>query len=199
MEKCIIPELHILQGFCNHLFWAGIASLVGRDKALLWPRKLNLISRDYHGECFEGNACRTHLKEAELLNDPKIYHSVGYFAILPFISAFKNMNKIVEKYSVTKKITDFDDLPFLLRQLEIDLKNTNVSFSLKLHVFLNHSPQCLQFLNNDGLGLWSEQAGESIHRKFKQIYENYKINSIANARYAENLRAAVVVFSSLNI
>lgn len=40
IQKCVIPELHILQGCVNHLFWNGLVPLVGRQKALIWPRKI---------------------------------------------------------------------------------------------------------------------------------------------------------------
>lgn len=69
LEKCIIPELHILQGFVNHLFWEGIEPLVEREKALICHRKLGIISKSYHGEVFEGNGCRKLLAEAEKLLD----------------------------------------------------------------------------------------------------------------------------------
>ena len=42
IEKCVIPELHIMMGFTNHLFWKGIVPIVGREKALIWPTKLSL-------------------------------------------------------------------------------------------------------------------------------------------------------------
>ena len=42
LEKCIIPELHILQGYVNHLFWNCLLPLVGREKALTLPIKLKL-------------------------------------------------------------------------------------------------------------------------------------------------------------
>ena len=29
IEKCVPPELHILQGFVNHLFWDGLVPLLG--------------------------------------------------------------------------------------------------------------------------------------------------------------------------
>lgn len=58
IEKCVIPDLHILMGFVNHVFWKGLVPLLGKDKALLWPTKLKLISKNYHGDAFEGNACR---------------------------------------------------------------------------------------------------------------------------------------------
>ena len=57
-EKCVPPELHLLQGFVNHLFWDGLVPLLGRENALLWPKKLKLIAKNYQGDVFEGNACR---------------------------------------------------------------------------------------------------------------------------------------------
>ena len=95
LQKCVIPELHVLQGFVNHLFWREIVTLVGREKALLWPKKLYLISKNYHGAAFEGNACRTLLKEADKLENQEIYETVGVFKIIPFVNAYKAMNKSV--------------------------------------------------------------------------------------------------------
>lgn len=76
IEKCIIPELHVLQGFVNHLFWKGLVLLLGRERALMWPKKMNLISKNYHGEVFEGNACRKLLKNADKLFDPDVLGNV---------------------------------------------------------------------------------------------------------------------------
>ena len=95
LDKYIIPELHVLQGFVNHLFWDGLVPLVGREKTLLWPTKLKLISKEYHGEIFEGNACGRLLKEADKLDDKEIYKDISIFALTPYITAFKIMDKIV--------------------------------------------------------------------------------------------------------
>ena len=65
LEKCVPPELHLLQGFVNHLFWNGIVKVVGLEKALLWPKKLSIIHKNYQGEVFEGNQCRRLLREAD--------------------------------------------------------------------------------------------------------------------------------------
>ena len=46
IEKCPIPELHVLQGFVNHLFWNGLVPLLTKAKALLWPKKLNIIAKN---------------------------------------------------------------------------------------------------------------------------------------------------------
>jgi hypothetical protein len=39
IEKRVVPELHILQGFVNRMFWRGLVPLVGREKALNWPKQ----------------------------------------------------------------------------------------------------------------------------------------------------------------
>ena len=90
---------------------------------------------------------------------------------------------------------------FLNKQIHI-LKNalidTQVTITLKMHVLIVHIEQCLQFLE-EGLGTWSEQEGESVHREFIRYRSKYKINMIENPRFSENLRRAVVEFASKNI
>ena len=69
-----------------------------------------------------------------------------------------------------------------------------------MHVVLNHIEQCLHFIEeNNGLGLWSKQAGESIHREFKKCWKKYKINIIEDVSYPERLRKPVAKFSSKHI
>lgn len=202
IQKCVIPELHILQGFVNHLFWNGLVNLLGKEKALLWPSKMGLLPKEYQGEIFEGNACRKLLKEADRLNDPEIYGNLGPLRITPFISAFKVMDKIVNLYFSTRKIdtNDANEIDKHVNDLRKSFQATEVSESLKIHVVLQHLSDCLQFLNGDGLGKWSEQSGESIHRVFlDQFWNKYKINKIDHESYSKRLKQAVVEFSSKHI
>lgn len=202
LEKCIIPELHILQGFVNHLFFRGLVPLVGQEKALLWPKKLSVISKGYHGGCFEGNACRKLLKEADKLNDPEIYEAVGFFKMLPFIAAFKAMNKVVDCCFIAGKVGDLlDKYMYELRKALDAVKYIDdVSESLKLHVWREHIEKGLTFIeNNEGYGKWSDQGGESIHREFLVIWNRYKINDIDSESYLPQLLKAVVEFSSLSV
>jgi hypothetical protein len=87
---------YVLQGFLNHLFWNGLVPLLGKENALLWPRKLKLIPKNYHGHSFEGNACRKLLNESDAILEADVRGNVSPLQILPFISAFKAMNKVVE-------------------------------------------------------------------------------------------------------
>ena len=198
LEKCIIPELHVLQGFVNHLFWKGIVPLVGLEKALIWPKKFNLISKDYHGKVFEGNTCRSLLKKADSLLDYEIYKDVGKMRLIPFVTAFKAMDKVVHTCFATKRIDS--DFYRNINDLKKAVLGTEVSITLKIHVLLEHTIQCLHLLDNaDGLGLWSEQAGESIHREFLTFWNKRKINMIDNPLYVIKLKETVIEFSSKHI
>ena len=165
LEKCVLPELLLLQGFTNHLFWNGIIPAVGREKALLWPLKLKLVAKNYQGEVFEGNACRKHLQESDKLLDPEIYEHVSPLKLQPYVAAFQTMNKIVHACFSMQR-ADITSLDENLNKLRKDLERTGISQTLKIYIILDHLKQGILLLNNDGLGLWSEQAGESVHREF---------------------------------
>lgn len=199
IEKCIVPELHILQGLVNHVFRHGLVPLVGEERAMIWPRKLNLTIKDYHGKVFEGNACRRLVREYEKLRDPDIYKDVGELAIIPYISVFRFMDNLVQ-CCFGEKISTEINFDKCIKDLEYALGGLPTTVTLKIHVLLLHVKQCLKNLQpGNALGLWSEQAGESVHREFKKHWERVKINSISNPRYAEQLRKTTVQLSSHHI
>lgn len=107
LETCVIPELHVLQGFVNHLFWNGIVNILFGEWALLWPRKCNLASKNYHGEMFEEIGCNELCKKADRLNDPGICNDATLLSIPLFISAFKSMYKFVH-ISFSSKLKSLD-------------------------------------------------------------------------------------------
>ena len=197
LQKCVPPELHLLQGFVNHLFWDGIVKIdgIGKEKALLWPNKLGISHKSYQGDIFEGNHCRKLLKEADQLQDPKIYEVVGLFRLQPYIISFKAMNKIVNTCFSAKQ-ADLSDFDKNLSEFREAFKSTGISQTVKIHIILAHLKQAITFLNNDGLGLWSEQAGESVHREFIKFWDRFKINLIEEPTFVNRLKKAVVIFSS---
>lgn len=157
LQKCVIPELHILQGFVNHLFWDGLVPLVGRETALIWPKKLNLVSKTYHGEIFEGNACRKLLEEADKLFDREIYGKVGIFAVSPYVHTFKAMDNLVKCCFGTTKIGSNTSLQKYIEEVRKNYRALeNVTVTLKIHVLLEHLEDCICFFeNNEALGYWS--------------------------------------------
>lgn len=195
-QKCIIPELHLMQGFVNHLFWKGLVPLLGRENALKWPKNLNIIPKNYQGEIFEGNACRKLLKYANELTSKEVLGNVNQILVMPFVASFNVMNKIVDKCFGTTKTEA--QLESDLKHLEAVLKDCGVSQTLKIHCILHHLQDSISYLNS-GLGIWSEQAGESIHREFLTVWNKHKMNNIDDPRYGHQLLKAVVEFSSNRI
>lgn len=96
------------------------------EKALLWPKKLGIPHKSYHGNIFEGNQCRKLLKEADKLQDPEIYKDIGPFRLQPFITSFKAMDKIVNTCFSAKQ-ADLRDIDKNLRELRKALKSTGIS------------------------------------------------------------------------
>ena len=74
----------------------------------------------------------------------------------------------------------------------------DLSVTLKMHVIFYHllPALCNPALQGRGLGVVSGQAGESIHQKFKILWNKYKINSLDNEIYGEQLKRAVKLLSS---
>lgn len=66
--------------------------------------------------------------------------------------------------------------------------------------FCDHVKESLNYIeNNNGLGYWSEQSGESIHRDFLKFWARYKVSSYHHVSYASQLLKAVIEFSSLHL
>ena len=186
------------QGFTNHLFFKGLVPIVGRERALNWPLKLKAIPKSYHGDVFEGNACRKMLKNPDLINNPDVLGEISPLVVQPIIMAFKGMNKVVNDCFSTGKVSKSltDDVIELNRLY----KGTELNETLKIHVVLHHLEQCLSHItDNRGLGMVSEQAGESIHRVFLTYWNRYKINVVSDPSYPERLHRAVVEFSSRHV
>ena len=102
------------------------------------------------------------------------------------------MDKLVNCCFTTKKIGS--DLNKIIKELRKAFLATEVTETLKIHVATRYIQQCLKFLPGDSLGVWSEQAGESIHREFIKFWDRYKINSIEDENYLKRLKKEVVEF-----
>lgn len=88
------------------------------------------------------------MKEADKLLDPDIYENVGQLRLLPFVNVLKAINKVVE-CCFSKKLID-TDVDSRTAELDRELKATpEISITLKLHVLLKHTKQCLETLKDE--------------------------------------------------
>ena len=198
IDKTPLPELHLLLGFLNHLFWDkyGLVYTIGRDKAMKWAIKANAVSVGYHGEVFEGPACRRLLKAADYLLSSEFLSDIpNPLLVIPLATTFQAMNKLVESCFGVGKVKG--DVAQLLENLIVHYMALDSSVTLKVHVLFEHLIPGLANLGGHGMGLTSEQAGESIHHEFANNYwSKYKINMISNPQFAINWFKANVEFSS---
>lgn len=197
LEKYILPELHSILGFVNHLFFDGLCKVLPKEQALLWPKKLNLVPKGYHGTTLEGNACRHLVSKGDALLDPEILGEVPAEAIQPFIKALKCFDKLVVGCFSSKIVRV--DVPALLSEFKEAYLETNLTVTLKIHAVFDHLVPTLNlpYFNGRGLGVCTEQAGESIHSHFSEhFWKKWKLSSMDHPEYANNLKRAVVECAS---
>ena len=115
---------------------------------------------------FEGNACRSLLKQAHLLKDPDVLGNVDEKVVEPYISLFETMDSIVSSCFHTGKIKSDVNIPELLQSFINHYKETGLSVTLKVHTLIHHLVPCLLNLGGQGLGLYSCQSMEGSHREF---------------------------------
>ena len=189
------PALHIMLGIFNHI-WKNIENISEEHKNSCkeFALRHNCMREDYFGKTFEGNECTT------LMN--KIESDCTQLSYLPstryHIDAMKKLNNVRKQVFGTELGSTWKTS---LREFEVAYRNIpNITKPLKVHVLLAH---CKEFIvrygKGKGLGFFSEQTGESIHQKFKPIFERYKIKNTDSEKYGSHLLDAVVAFSSLNI
>ena len=198
LSKCPPPEFHIMEGFVNHTFFDGLVKLIGYESAMRWPKKLNLVAKDYHGQKFEGNACSKLLKNTEVLASLDILRNRSPLIVLLFLRSFKAMDKLVQACFSTGKVVV--DLHPLTNDRVISYMDLNITVPLKVHVLFTHVIPALQFTGGRGLGHVSEQPEESVHREFEQnFWSRFRVLNMESESYDKSLLAAVIDFSSKHI
>lgn len=80
-------------------------SSLRKRKSITLAKETNIISKNYHGDIFEGNAGRRLLKEADAVGDLYIYSDNGSFAMVLFISAYNVMDETVNCCVITTNIS----------------------------------------------------------------------------------------------
>ena len=195
-EKFILPELHLILGFVSYVM-NSLEKLVGLERANLWPAKQNLVPKGYHGGSLEGDACRKLLKLGDKLLDPEILGPVSAIQMQPIVHAVKCMDKVVSAAFSTRKVTE--DISCLVDNLGKAVLATDMSITLKMHVLLCHLVPTLKlnYFSQRGMGVCTEQSGESIHSYFhSSFWKSLERSSMNHPQYTENLKKAVVECAS---
>lgn len=177
------PELHLLMGPFNHIY---------KNMKKIWPDVDNWASRfhvkevGYHGGGFIGGDCNKLLKNVDTLEQ------MCPLSIFPYVKVLRKFRSVVEAcYGHELSPTmDYDISTFSMAYKELE-----ISITPKLHIVFDHVPQYCK-AKGSGLGVYSEQAVESVHCKFRLFWARRKINSLSNPRYLSALHDSVVEFNS---
>ena len=118
--------------------------------------------------------------------------------VQPYIAVFQALDKITTACFGSHPIKE--NIPNLLRNFTKTYLGLGISETLKVHVIIANLMPCLMNLKGQGLGIYSTQSGESIHKEFDQkFWARYKVNSLTHPDYGKRLLKATVDFSSKNL
>lgn len=198
LDKCPVGSLHIYLGVVNHLYFdeGGLVSIIGKEKAKAWAVKAGAVSVGYHGTVFEGPSCQALLKKSGYLMSPEFQSDLpNPLLIVPIAQTFIAFEKLVSACFGMGKLKG--DVTQLLDNFIVRYMALESSVTLKVHILFEHLIPNLANLGGEGMGLTSEQVGESIHHEFNHnFWSRYKINLLTNPQYAKNWYDANLEFSS---
>ena len=178
--KHIAPgELHIHLGLTAYLvdrirrIWPQVDS---------WLDSIGITRNDYGKHELNGNNCETIIDNADQLwSETQRYCKFELIPLVDVMRAFADVlhscfgMKLLEGWESDIKhfekkweelVEHFDTYPF-------EEDQSKIMYFEKVHILIHHVPQyCTMY--NTGLGVWSEQAGESLHKKRRKHRENYR-------------------------
>ena len=187
----IIPpmELHLFLGPVNLLF-SYITAILGKDVFKDFLISNNIVRKAYNGGGFEGNQCS---KLLDLVDH--IEQKFSNIKLAPYIKALRCFKKVVDScYSFELRSSFREDIiKFKAAYLELDIPITP-----KLHIIFDHiTPFCES--HGKSLGIFSEQATESIHADFNKFWQKYKVTNIENESYRPALELAATAYNSKHL
>ena len=191
-------ELHLFLGVVNHIYnhldsslKAGNCSITAAD----WSVPLGMTRAEHYGGQFNGNQCQKLLDHVDrletLLKDASALDIGG-----PSLDALRAFNEVV---AACFKVTLQPDFQAKIKAFEACYLKLDLSVTPKVHAVCVHVPQFLQ-RNGEGkkgLGYWSEQASESVHRDWDKLWvdSSYK-RALSHKDYQKKLLACAIRYNS---
>ena len=187
----IIPpmELHLYLGPINLLF-AKIGLILGFDIFKDFLRSNNIVKSSYRGGEFEGPQCRKLLAKLDLLVTQS-----NNLEILPVIKALRCFKQVVKSCYSTDLLPSFKEDIDKFRAAYMELE---IPITPKVHIIFDHVSQFCQE-EGKGLGIFSEQASESIHADFSSYWSKYSVKEINNPFYLVALEKACISYNSKHV
>ena len=186
MELVPPGELHLMTGVCNNTIAAMDNCWVPKDSVYDWLKSRGLNPGQFG---LVGNDCR------DLLNihlpSLRVAAPDSCEKLIDVLDALKG----VKNSMFGKKL-----LPWYESAAETFKKafrESGLNEYTKAHIVNDH---LVEFCKEEqvGLGVFTEQAGESVHHAFSKEFERFKVSK-NNPRFGEQLESAVLKFNWRNL
>ena len=180
------PELHLLIGPVNTIY--DELSKVWPD-CEEWIKRLSIKREDYHGGQFNGNDSRKLMKNISILEE------FAPSKVNPFIETFKAFNEVIKSCYGTNLFPNYKEL---IKNFRICYRRLPINVTPKVHAVFFHVEDFCELVGM-GLGPWSEQAAESLHADFDNVWTRYKVRDIDHEKFGKRLFEAVVAYNSQHL
>ena len=154
-----------------------------------WSSSLHIQQTGYHGGEFIGGDCLKLLRNVDALA------SECPLQLLPFVQALRDFHQVVISCFGMKLQTDFRKH---LTKFAASYADLGISVTPKVHIITTHVGDFCQQVGT-GLGPYSEQASESVHSVFQNIWKKRFVKDINNPTYPNALLKSVVEFNSKHV
>lgn len=145
----------------------------------------------YSKPSFNGNSSRKRLKNVKIFEN--IVHKYGR-GCSKYVECFENFNLLVSACFSDALDENSESRVSNFKKSYISL---NISITPKVHAVFEHEPYfCKKYKR--GLGFYSEQAMESVHADFKNVWTKYKVDQ-THPDYAGRLLKAITEYNSRHI
>lgn len=91
-----------------------------------------------------------------------------------------------------------DDYSVKIKEFTGSYLDCQISITSKAHIVMAHLEPFLD-KHKTGLAVWSEQAFESVHSKFRKVWEKYKVKDKTHPEFFNKLMRAVLDFNGNNV
>ena len=187
LEMIPPPELHLMLGVVNTLFTKMLMEF--EDQALKWAKDCHVERAITRGmSAFNGNGCKTLLDKVDILR------ANSGLGCVKFVQTFQDFKKVVASCFGNSLNSNSKEKIAAFKKSYLALE---ISVTPKVHaVFFHIEDFCDR--TQKGLGFFSEQAMESVHYDFNQVWLKYKV-AREHPDYANRLRRAVCEYNSIHI
>ncbi len=152
-----------------------------------------ILRNDYHGKSFERRQC------SKLLNKCDALALLVPSECLPIIDCLRAFTRVAEATFGHRLSSNNEEA---IGQFGVNftrlMSQFRISMTTKVHILLHNAPHFIR-LTGMPLGPFSEQVVEEQHRRYKAVFNRYRINCPERINYPGRFLNSVLHYNSYHI